>query len=519
MSSARKHLRNLAFNWGGHASTLLVMFFLSPYIVGKLDAVSYGIWSLLSVLTGYMGIFDLGVRASVGRHVALYLGKDDPVGVDETIRAGFGFFSLVGGLILLVGIGLGWLFPAIFDGVSPEYYDTVRVLLPLMVINVWLSAIAAIYSSVMAAHDRFDIARVVDMVVLLVRTVGTVYVLEMGWGLWGLVFAVIAGNVCAVIGNRFFSGRVHAGLRSFPFLYSKGRLRELFGYGVPAFITSVAVKIINQTDLVIVGIILTVSSVREYSVGSMLVFYSSTFIGLICQTFFPTIQRTVSGGTMGEVRSLLRTQFQISMSIGLLLYIGMVFYSKSFIYLWMFQENFDQYAVIGSSSVMMILALSKLPGLYIQPCQSVLAAMGFIRLNATLAIIEALFNVVFSLFFVLTMGWGISGVAAGTLVARLIVPAIWIPFIFCLKTSFSIRQFFMVVLLPGVFSSLFLSLFCTLIIHFYPPNTWGIFVVNIMFSVFIWGVIASVLLIPRDMRHRLINFAKKKFTRPPNGFQ
>ena len=43
MSSARKHLRNLAFNWGGHASTLLVMFFLSPYIVGRLNLVNYGI--------------------------------------------------------------------------------------------------------------------------------------------------------------------------------------------------------------------------------------------------------------------------------------------------------------------------------------------------------------------------------------------------------------------------------------------------------------------------------------------
>ncbi len=92
--SARIHLRNLAFNWGGHAATLLVMFFLSPYIVGELDAVTYGIWSLLNVLTGYMGIFDLGVRASVGRHVALYLGKKDERGVDETIRAGFAFFSM-----------------------------------------------------------------------------------------------------------------------------------------------------------------------------------------------------------------------------------------------------------------------------------------------------------------------------------------------------------------------------------------------------------------------------------------
>ena len=116
----------------------VVMFFLSPYVVGKLDAVAYGIWSLLTVLTGYMGIFDLGVRASVGRHIALYLGKKDKQGVDETIRAGFGFFSLTVLVILAVAIFLGWSFPVLFKGVPPEYYYMVRILLPIMMVNVWL---------------------------------------------------------------------------------------------------------------------------------------------------------------------------------------------------------------------------------------------------------------------------------------------------------------------------------------------------------------------------------------------
>ncbi len=33
--------------------------------------------SIAAVVTGYMGFLDLGVRASTGRHVILYLGRDD----------------------------------------------------------------------------------------------------------------------------------------------------------------------------------------------------------------------------------------------------------------------------------------------------------------------------------------------------------------------------------------------------------------------------------------------------------
>ena len=495
MSSARSHIRNLMFNWGGHATTLMVMFFLSPFIVGKLDAVSYGIWSLLSVLTGYMGIFDLGVRASVGRHVALYLGKGDERGVDETIRAGFGVFTLTGGLILLVGILLGWLFPTLFKGISPEYYDTVRYLLPLLVVNVWFSAIAAIFSSVLAAHDRFDVARGVDLVVLIIRTVTTVYALLAGWGLWGLAGSLIVSNFCAVIGNRFYAGRVHLGLRSFPFLYARNRLKELFGYGFASFITSAAVKIIGQSDLVIVGAVLSVSDVREYSVGAMLLYYSATFILLIRGTFFPSIQRAVSGGTLVEVRHLLLRQLQVSLCVGLLAYVGLVLYAQPFMNLWMLQDGFDQRAVASAAGVMTLLALSKFPSLYIIPCQSVLAAIGHVHFNAVLSMIEAAFNILFSLFFVLVLEWGIAGVAAGTLVARLVVPSFWVPFYLCRKVEVIGWKFFVSVVVPGVFASGLLSLICVFFLRFWMPETWVAFCAHVLLVSFLWGLIAVAFLL------------------------
>ncbi|OGR12569.1 MAG: polysaccharide biosynthesis protein [Desulfobacula sp. GWF2_41_7] len=507
--SARIHLRNLFLNWGGHATTLIVLFFLSPYIVGKLDGVSYGIWSLVNVLTGYMGIFDLGVRASVGRHVALYLGKKDMVGVDETIRAGFGFFSLTGILILIVGILLGWLFPTLFQGVPSEHHDTVRLLLPFMVINIWLSAIAAIYSSVIVSYDRFDIARGVDMLVLFVRTVGTIASLQIGLGLWGLAYSLIVGNAFAIVLNRIYAGRIHKGLRSFPFLFSRLRLKELFCYGIPAFITQTSVKIIGQSDLVIVGILLGVSEVREYSIGAMLVYYSATFLSIIGKSFFPTIQRAVSGGTIGEVKYLFFNQLRITLCFGFLVYIGMVFYSKPFIYLWMFQDGFDTNSVSSAAIIMSILALSKLPILYIQPCQNVLAALGFVGITARLSIIEALVNLILSFSFVLLFKFGIAGVAAGTLVSRMAVSSLYIPYCLCNKLKIKWYHFIKAVVLPGIFSGAIFAFACFLLLRFWIPDTWLTFSFHIAFAILLWIFIVYFLLLSSDTRHRINqNFVK-----------
>jgi len=499
MSSARKHLRNLAFNWGGHASTLLVMFFLSPYIVGKLDAVSYGIWSLLSVLTGYMGIFDLGVRASVGRHVALYLGKDDPVGVDETIRAGFGFFSLVGGLILLVGIGLGWLFPSLFKGISPENYDTVRILLPLMVVNVWLSAIAAIYSSVLAAHDRFDLARIVDMTVLIVRTIGTIYALEMGWGLWGLALSIFLSSLVATILNNIYAKKILPYMKSFPLFYSKKRFKELFGYGLGAFVTNASIKIIGQSNLVVVGIFLSVSDVREYSVGSMIVIYSTTFLNIICATYFPSIQRNAAINKNDAVLDLFYKQLNVSLIFGFLTFIGFFVYSKYFIYNWMMQDGFGLDSVVSSAGVMGILALSRLPTLYTMPCIGVLSALGNIGFTAKVSICEALLNLFFSILIIKIFNIGIIGVAIGTLIAR-ICSSLFIPVFLLKKLSIKKYDFFKKIILPTSVAAIVFFIVSYYQVKFFEPYGWYNFSLNIFICLILWTLICFIFIFKCDYK-------------------
>jgi len=500
----RLHLRNLAINWGGHIASLLVMFFLSPYIVGKLDAVSYGIWSLLTVLIGYMGIFDIGVRASVGRHIALYLGKKDDTGVDETIRAGFAVFTLTGGLMLLVGVILGWSFPVFFQNVPTEYYSMVRLLLPFMAVNLWFAAVAAIYSNVLSAHDRFDVARAVDLVVLLIRTAATVYALYAGWGLWGLAGALALANFFSVILNRICAGKIYPRLRSFPLLFSRVRMGELFGYGFYAFISHVAYQIIGQSDLVIVGAFISVAAVREYSVGATLIFYSAPFISMIAMTFFPSVQKSVSAQEFNNVKGLLSSQIRISLSFGLLAYIGLVFYAHPFIRLWMLQDGFDLHSVTLAANVMAVLALSKIPTLYLLPCVNVLSAMGHVRFTARRSIVEALMNVALSMLFVLVFKWGLVGVASGTLGARLLISAVVVPYYMCDKLGISGLKFFTSSLAPGFLALLLFSLYCGVIREIWPVEDWLSFGEHIVAAIFIWFLITFAFLLPLDAKNKII---------------
>lgn len=63
MSRARVYLRNITANWVGYGLNLVVMFFMSPFVVHTLGDERYGVWTLLVTLTGHMGLQQGGMEA------------------------------------------------------------------------------------------------------------------------------------------------------------------------------------------------------------------------------------------------------------------------------------------------------------------------------------------------------------------------------------------------------------------------------------------------------------------------
>lgn len=503
MSGAKAHARNLACNWFSYAATMGVLFFLSPFVVHTLGKVEYGIWSLLNVLAGYMGVFDLGVRASTGRHICLYLGREDDDAVDQTIRTSVSFFSALGILILVAGGVLGWIFPDLFTSVPESYRTLAKLLVPIMALSVWLAALAAVYSSVLVAYERFDLMRGVELVSLAVQTSGTVFVLRYGYGLLGLALVVTGCRVLPLFCNWYLAKRIHPTLRIWPLLFDRQRLRELLGYGVAAFLSSAAIKVIGQTDLVVVGATLDVASVAIYSVGATLAYYSQTLLSQITHTFFPSVQKAVARKEMGAARWLYFRQVRLALLIGIPMYVGFIVYAHPFIRLWMLGRQFDESAVYASATVLQILSASKLLFLFTIGAAPILAAADGIRVNATLVVVEALVNLFFSLLFILKFNWGLAGVALGTLVARILVTTFLHPWFACRCAGISWTRYLTRI---GGTSLAVVGLFAAwamMAMRFVPPVSWATFAASVTLALVGYGPIA-VLLVPQDLRQRFL---------------
>ena len=81
-------------------------------------------------------------------------------------------------------------------------------------------------------------------------------------------------------------------------------LRKIWSYSFYAFLLTVAVQLVYQSDNVVVGGLISASAVTFYSIGNTLCRYTQQFLGSMTTTFCPAASTFESAGNLSALRSL-----------------------------------------------------------------------------------------------------------------------------------------------------------------------------------------------------------------------
>ena len=469
MSKVRIYARNLAANWIGYGANLAVMFFLSPFVVHTLGNATYGVWSLLVSLTGYLGLVEIGVRVSTGRYINYYLGRGEPDKVSNVVSTSLAFYTGVSILVLGVAAGLGMFFGDIFSKAPTELAAQAKWILLLLGANIWLGFYSATFSQLLHAKDRFDLRNVGDVTVLAIRTAGTVWALKAGYGLVVLAVVQVASGLwgCAILYAlaRWKGPSLHFG-RSY---ISRQTFKELFGFGTWAFVGNVSTRIVYYTDAAVIGLLLGVEQITFYSIGFMLIDYGRNLVGHVVHVVTPDIQKAAGRNSLGELRWLMIRGTRITMFFVIPLFVGFMFLGREFISLWMGPDY------VKSAWILFILTISQFGALATRTCGSVLVGLGHVRFLGFMGMAEAGANLVGSVIFVLLLGWGIYGVALGTVIPMVVFNNFVQPIYTCRLLGMDARAYARDTVLRWGLAGLAFAAMCLLAQTLLPQNNWATF--------------------------------------------
>jgi len=178
----RQIFRNVGSSWFALGVNVLVGIFLSPYILHRLGDTAFGLWILIFSLTGYYGLFDLGIRSSIVRYVARFAATREQEELDRLVSTALASYSCIGMLTMLITLVVAWFVTAIFK-IPLEFLTTARWLLLIVGAAVSLGFPFAVFSGILEGLQRFYLLNFTSISATLLRALLIVVALRDGRGL------------------------------------------------------------------------------------------------------------------------------------------------------------------------------------------------------------------------------------------------------------------------------------------------------------------------------------------------
>jgi O-antigen/teichoic acid export membrane protein len=403
--------RNTAFNLVGWAWPMALAVISVPYIVSKLGNDAYGVFSIVSIVAGYLGLLNGPVAMGNVRFMAEAFANEEWAELRKTALAGFainGALSMLGGLIMF--LAAGWLASNAFH-VPSVMIRTAVIAFRLAALSFVLNGMVGALQSLPVAMRRFDIRNKIGLVVGTLNTVAIVLALWLGAGLLG---AVLAQVFSSALGLVLFSIVVWMLLRKYPVrdhkpLASKTFVGRLASFSSLLFAGQLTSQIGLQVDRTLVGIMLGTSAVAYYTVPTRITDKIPGMMSVFSFTLYPLSSEAVATGKLEELRHLYHEMIRILFWVSAFVATPLMILSKDFLALWIGPEY-----MVNSGLVLALLAGGVVWRSSGTVAYHVSNGMGRADINLIASIGTAVFVAVPVL--IMALKWGAPGAALGVFI-------------------------------------------------------------------------------------------------------
>lgn len=413
MLRARHIARNVLFNWFGTIASMAVGFFLSPFVVHRLGDVAFGVWGLAVSVVAYMSLLDLGLQSSVLRFINKGHEQGDHESASDAISAALWVRLQISAVILLLSVALAAAFPSFFD-IPHDLRIAAQIAVVLIGLKSAVTMSAGVFGAVLSGLNRYDLQNAVYLIQTVIRVTGVIIVLVTGHGIVAIGICELVATVISSIFLIAVARRLYPELRVRLRLPKRETLQYLWGYSAYAFLTTIAVQLIYQTDNLVVGRFVSVAAVTFYMIGSNLCNYANQVVEGIGGTFVPAASTYEASGNSAGLLSLYKNGTRAILAISLPIMITLMIRGPVFIGLWMGPKYARE-----SGMVLLLLCIARVFSFANRTGSAIAFGIEKHKVPAIWAIGEGIANLTLSI--VLARWMGLYGVALGTLIPSLFV--------------------------------------------------------------------------------------------------
>jgi O-antigen/teichoic acid export membrane protein len=398
------------------AVSMLSNLVLVPMYLLYFSKEEYGLWLVVLSIVSYLGFSNLGIAQSVSNFVASTNAKNDYDGIKSIVATGFWLYVSIIILVMMIIIGVVLVVPLEdFLNVPESLKDVVipvlvissaffLLKLPLTIFNVTLRSLNLIYKEQLFGL-LFTVIQFIGVIAVLWSDVGIVG-LSVVYGVTGLLSGIVLFVYLHKLVPGFSVSRKFA---------SKTMVRKLTVPGGYFFILQLAGGLIWATDNVIISAILGVAEVVPYAIAFKVFLLTIGIASVVTQSMLPSITAAYALNNNELLSNLYIKALKLCFGLGLLATFIMIGVGPDLMIMWIGIDNY-----VGDTTFYFFICLIFIQ-IILWPSDAILVGTTQHQKYALVAVLEGFINIGLSIWWIRI--WGVAGVAAASLTARLFTNA------------------------------------------------------------------------------------------------
>lgn len=419
----------------------------TPLMLQLLDQDEYGLYSLSSSVTAYLGLLNLGMGSTILRYYMRYLTEGNKLMAERVM----GLFSLLYAAIsvatIVVGCSITAFTGSLFaKGLSPAEVSKMNSLIIILSINSGISLLSAPLGTIIVGNERYIFQKISALCFTLTAPILNLIVLYMGYASIGLTYVgIICSCAILVVDVIYCTKRLHTRPRfkQMPF----GILKEIFAFTLTVFIGIIADLLYWSTDKVLIGAIIGTGAVAVYNIGITFNTIMQQLSSAISGVFAPRVNRLVfSNQPISAITELMTRVGRLQYLIISLVLSGFIVFGKAFLGFWVGEGYEEAYPVALLTMIPMVVPLIQ------NVAFTAIVAMNKHKFRSNLYLILAVTNVTATYFAIPYLG--IVGAAVCTFVVFVLGHGIIMNWFYYKKIGINIPHFWKNILrmtiVPGI---------------------------------------------------------------------
>lgn len=393
--------RNTLINFAGQAVPLLFAAAAIPFVIDGLGTARFGVLTIVWIIIGYFGLFDMGIGRATTKFVA------DLEAKGSRKLTPFIFTSI----LLLIGLGVAgslliyFLTPLLVNrvlNVPPDLqaetigaFRTLSISIPFV-----LGSVGA--RGALEARQRFGIVNAIKIPASIINYISPLLILPFTNQLPPVVTVLVIARCATFFLYAYYSlhGNSRLSLSDFPVFRW---IKELISFGAWIMVSNFISPIMVYVDRFILGAILTMSAVAYYTtpyeVVTRLLVIAGSFMGVM----FPAFS-VYSLSDKENLAAMHRKSIRYLLFVLIPITVFLVIVARPLLFLWLGEEF-----AVNSARVMRWLAVGVLFNSVAMVPYTALQAIGRPDITAKLHMVEL--PVYLGLIWWLTYRMGIEGAA------------------------------------------------------------------------------------------------------------